>query len=166
MRRMKEFKIASLGKQTTIILWKNALLMSKNILGTVCELLLSLLFVVILYFIAYYNIPNLQPDEYNERQYFMSKFNASKDKQVFYYPNNEFVGELIADAYKVLKAHQPTLNIQLVGKNFSSAYDLSKEEKKALVAMISFPQAYTSVETIPDSVEYKIYPKEYELILN
>jgi hypothetical protein len=154
---MKERRIAGFFRQVQIILWKNLLLMSKNIFGTICELLLSGLFVLILYLIAYSSFPKLYPAKNNVPTQLNNNFYFS-NQFIYYYPNNKFIRSLMNDSLKFYD--DTTKPPELLGKNFSSAYDLSSAEKDNLLAMISFPSSYTNLNSLPDMIEYTIYSKE------
>ena len=108
--------IAGSFRQTQIILWKNLLLTRRNVVGTVFEILLSILFMAILllmlYFptISFYNDNSSRPqdviDQFNP--YFM---NYKLTGNFLYHPNTPLARDLTYRALKMINGSYGQISV-------------------------------------------------------
>ncbi|CAF0704109.1 unnamed protein product [Brachionus calyciflorus] len=157
-------KIVGFFRQIKIISWKNLLLYKQNISGIVCEILFSCLFTLIFVVLVYYSRPNN-----NARTQFESKdpvgylFAVDSNSTDFYYhPNNPFIHDLVEKSSKIMLSKNPFIKLNFIGSNLTGADKINETLRSRLFAFASFN--FTSLETIPDKVEYSIYTKEESLI--
>jgi hypothetical protein len=160
----KERKIVGFPQQVLIILWKNLMLMSKNKLGTVCELLLAALFVATMIGMNFLYLPDFRRDDPRLVPN-INKNELNITQNFYFYPNNSYVQGLVKDTYIILNAYYTTifnqsLDLLLVGTNKLTTNDLSESEKQNYFAMVAFPSNYTTAADIPDTVEYTLFPKQ------
>ena len=77
--------IAGFFRQTQIILWKNLLLTRRNVVGTVFEILLGILFMAILLLMLYFPTINYFDDNSSKPSSIYDQFNP-------YFMNNKLYG--------------------------------------------------------------------------
>ena len=104
--KVKQRKVVGFFKQTYILLWKNSILFRRNIAGTLAEVLVALIFVLILVLIRFvYDVPR-----YSDQTHSNSESNPIKNVVnfinisttnvpiIYYYPNNAYILSLITSA--------------------------------------------------------------------
>ncbi len=158
MRR--ERKIAGFFRQIGIILWKNAILFSKNISGIICELLFSISSVLLFLVLVYYVVPNyVSKTEYESASPIRYTYDDDVDNStlLYFYPNNDFIKQIVLEAKNRLVYSSSTL-LKLVPYDKPDPYNIT--DKQSIYAFISFPSNYASLDTLPDQLSYKIYTKE------
>ena len=153
-------KTAGFFRQIFIILWKNSILYRKNIIGIICELIFSSLFTIIFLWFICYSIPDETIQIFHRAKNFYSEaFNFDTDEfprdTYYYYPNEEFVKNIMQNSINLMK-----FDVKLIGTNISDAINLNDQEKKNLLALISFPSDFTSDSLNEDTIEYSIYTTE------
>ena len=155
-------KKAGFFRQISIILWKNSILYRKNIIAIICELIFSSLFTIILLLFICYSISDetIQilrrvKDFYSEA----SEFDTDEFARdtYYYYPNEGFVKNIMQNSIKLRKLEDYRFDVKLIGTNVSDAINLNDQEKKNLLALISFPSNFSSSSLNQDSIEYSIY---------
>lgn len=164
----KRRKIAGFFAQTRIIAWKNLMLYKSNRSGIACEIIFSCLFTFIFVFLVYFgNVEYEAPrvDDY-DLPIIVRGMNPGNEElqnatRMFFYPENSFVQAIASEALDLMRAYSIVpLNVTLLGANVSRGSDLSDDDKKQLFAMISFPDNFSSILTVPRNVQYSIFTKE------
>jgi hypothetical protein len=121
MDRANSKKVVGFWKQIWILLWKNWILLKRNKLGTVVEILVSLLFVVILIFLRFF-VDSIKVDEQtsttNPPRNVIDLVNTTTGRTlVLYYPNNAFIGGIVSSAVTLIQGQRPAFTA--TGKLFS-----------------------------------------------
>jgi hypothetical protein len=100
-------KVAGFLRQCLILMWKNSILFRRNIAGTIAEICVALLFVLILFLVriladtAHYNDQNLFR---NPPIPIIDQINATTNRSlIMYYPNNSFVFGIVQRAYTLIR---------------------------------------------------------------
>ncbi len=118
-------KVVGLFWQVLILTKKNFLLARRNVVGTLGELLVAFLFILILVIIRYVNDAERYEDQANivgnrsfannanQINYVVKNINLSTTFMpiVYYYPNELFVKDLMNDAFKIIQKQQPLFNV-------------------------------------------------------
>lgn len=153
----KQKKIAGFGRQAQIILWKNLLLYSKNIVGIIFELATGLLFLAILIIIL------TQDETIDKRSSSASKMSVKNMYRsgvgyIYYYPKTNLTDSLMGNVFEHLKRDNKNLNGS-IGTNVSSPLKLNETERNQIQAFYSFADnlSLNVTESFPDSIEYTIY---------
>ncbi|CAF0703608.1 unnamed protein product [Brachionus calyciflorus] len=161
---MKERKVVGFFRQILILIWKNWLLFKRNISGTIVEILVSVLFVFILLFLRFFvdsTKVNEQNITNNPIRNVLTAINVTTNRSlIMYYPNNNFVRDIVTSAYYLIKSRRPTFNANITGSSISEAAGLGSDTISNLFALISFPDSYTNPSAIPKNIKYKIYTQE------
>ena len=113
-------KVVGLFWQILILTKKNFLLARRNVVGTLGEILVALLFILILLIIRYtYDVSRYSDQanisaqtgssNANPINYVVYNINVSTNivPKIYYYPNNAYVLSLVNDSYSIIKARQP-----------------------------------------------------------
>lgn len=157
---MHERKIAGFFRQITIILWKNAILFSRNISGLICELLFSISSVLLFLVLVYYIVPQYEEKtEYraeNPIQYAYDD-DVNNSTLFYFYPNNDFIKQIVLEAKDKL-SYTTSSVLKVVPYDKPDPYNIT--DKQAIYAFVSFPSSYVSLDSLPDKLDYKIYTKE------
>ena len=158
-------KIAGFFRQIFIILWKNSILFRRNKTGIICELIFSSLFTLIFLLLVYFANPDYRLKSFNKETSVLSDIiNDDTDEfaknTYYYYPNEEFVKNIMQNSIKLMKLADYGFNVKLIGTNISDAINFNDQEKKNILALISFPSNFTSDSLKQDSIEYSIYTTE------
>ena len=115
-------QVAGFFRQLQILLWKNSLLFQRNVLGTLCEILLSVGFIAILLLIRYIVESVQYKDQanpfYNVIDYFQ---NFAGHYIILYYPDSPVVKQIIQNAYFLIKTRKPWLNATSRFRHFGCA---------------------------------------------
>ena len=110
----KERQVVGFFRQTIILFWKNSLLFRRNISGTICEVFVALLFLIILLFMRFFVDSNKYVDqnvENNPLKYLLSSINVTSQRSlIMYYPNNAYIQGIVEQAYQIIKTIQPAFN--------------------------------------------------------
>lgn len=111
---MKEHQVVGVGRQILILMWKNGLLFRRNKLGTICEILVALLFVFILVFLRFF-VDSTHFDDQDYRRNpavpVISNINVTTNRSlIMYWPDNVFVQSVVSNAYDLIKAQKPDFN--------------------------------------------------------
>ena len=111
---IKDRQVVGFFRQNLILFWKNGLLFRRNISGTICEILVALLFLLILVMMRYFVDSaqfNDQDSTTNPLLYLLLNVNVSTGRNlILYYPNNEFVRNIVLNAYITIKTIKPMFN--------------------------------------------------------
>jgi hypothetical protein len=158
-------KIAGFFRQIFIILWKNSILFRRNKTGILCELIFSSLFTLIFILLVYFAIPNYRMKSVDDEVNVINVIiNDDSDEFLrntyYYYPNTEFVKSIMQNSVNLMKIANYAFNVKLIGTNISDAINFNNQEKKSLLALISFSSNFSSDSLHKDSIEYSIYTTE------
>lgn len=114
MGKQKERKVAGFFRQILILLWKNSILFRRNISGTLVEILVALLFVIIMIFLRFFVDSTKvaeQSASTNLIRNIVDSINVTtKREYLLYYPNNAFIQGIVTSAYLFIKSARPTFN--------------------------------------------------------
>lgn len=95
----KTLKIANLPKQVLILMGKNFIMFRRNLIGTIVEIICPILFLLILFIMRYFVEKIIYPQQYNMPRYYQTLFFPQQNSQirnlVLYYPNTEFIQNLV-----------------------------------------------------------------------
>nr|APD26552.1 ATP-binding cassette transporter subfamily A member 3-like X2 protein [Brachionus koreanus] len=163
LKNMKERKVVGFFRQFLILFWKNWVLFKRNIAGTITEICVSLIFVLILLILRFF-VDSSRIDEQNATNNpnfnVLSLINATTNRTfIMYYPNNAFIEGIVTNAYNLIKTQKPIFNATIVGSSTSEATSLNSETISKLFALVSFPDSYTS-GILPGKIRYKIFTQE------
>jgi hypothetical protein len=113
-------KVVGLFWQILILTKKNFLLARRNVVGTLGEILVALLFVLILLIIRYvYDVTRYSDQanisaqtgstNANPINYVVYNINVSTNfiPKIYYFPNNPYVTSLVTAAFNIIQARQP-----------------------------------------------------------
>ena len=117
-------KVVGLFWQVLILSKKNFLLARRNVVGTLGELLVAFLFILILVIIRYVNDAERYEDQANilgngsfatnanQINFVVKNINVSTNFTpiVYYYPDEPFVRHLMSGALKIIEKQQPLFN--------------------------------------------------------
>ena len=104
----KQRKVVGIFRQTLLLFWKNSILFRRNISGTIAEILVAFLFVIILLFLRYF----IDTPHYNDQ--INTSFSnpvlnviefinrTSGRPNIMYYPDNKFVKQIVERAYELI----------------------------------------------------------------
>jgi hypothetical protein len=111
---MKERQVVGFFRQSVILFWKNSLLFRRNVSGTICELVVSLLFLLILLILRYF-VDNIsysdQDSTTNPLIYVTAAINTTTSRNyIYYYPNNAYIRAIVARAYQIIRSTTPTFS--------------------------------------------------------
>ena len=164
MAEIESRKVVGFFRQIIILLWKNSILFRRNISGTLAEILVALLFLVILLFLRFFvdstKISDQDSTKYPVRNVIDYINVTSKRGLIMYYPNNAYVQTIVNDAYQLITTQKPLFNATLVGSQYADAADLDSSTVSNLFALVSFPSTMVDSSTIPANLQYKIYSQE------
>lgn len=154
-------KIAGFFKQIQIISWKNLLLYRKNVSGLLSEIIFSCLFTLIFVILVYYSRPQYKSkNEFNPTMPVQNFFNEEifNTTDYYYYPNNQFIRDLVINSSKIIIKKNFYLNLNFMGSNFSTAEKVNETLRNKMFAFVSFN--FSSFDSMPEKIEYTIYTKE------
>ena len=131
--KLAERKVVGFFQQIRIILWKNTLLMLKNKIGTLIELIMPLLLMGALFLIIYLDSDSMSNDyknsvfdPINEFNYGISSYNLTAN--YLYHPDNELARSIVMSTIDRLRMYfrvglngegcQPYCDFRLNGKSF------------------------------------------------
>nr|UOU03317.1 ATP-binding cassette subfamily A3-like 4 [Brachionus rubens] len=158
-------RIAGFFRQIQIISWKNLLLYRQNISGLVCEILFSCLFTLIFVVLVYYSRPvKTYGKDFNpiKPMVYFKNDEIVNTTDYYYYPNNQFIREIVVKSTdKFLKFNQ-FLNLKFIGSDLSMPESINETIRNRMFAFVSFN--FTSLETIPDAIEYSIHTMESSIV--
>lgn len=157
--------IAGLTRQIVILLWKNAILFRRNILGMLSEILCPFLFLSILLIMRHF-IPRIEiTDRVSPRSVLkipmpeLQEMNVETNRnKIFYYPNTKFIKDIIDRAAENIRINNPDFKPQVIGSNLPHAQKLDTNSILNMFGFISFPASYGS--SLPNNVEYTIFTQE------
>lgn len=101
-----ERKIAGTFRQFIILFWKNGKLFRRNIWGTLAEILMALVFILMILFLRYFvdlTVYNDQTTMTNPPMGIFDRANASNRSYIYYYPNNPFIASIVTNAYNLIQ---------------------------------------------------------------
>lgn len=154
-------KIAGFFRQIQIISWKNLLLYRKNISGLLSEVIFSCLFTLIFVILVYYSKPQIFAKEEQKLSIPVTNFfneEIFNTTDYYYYPNNEFIRELVINSSKIILAKNAYLKLNYIGANYSNAEKVNETLRNRIFAFVAFN--FSSFESIPEKIEYTIFTKE------
>ena len=109
-----ERKVVGFFRQSVILFWKNGLLFRRNISGTIAEIFVALLFLLILVFMRFFVDSNKYEDQNsttNPLKYLMTTINVTSNRNlIMYYPNNAYIQGIVENAYQMIKLIVPAFN--------------------------------------------------------
>ncbi len=108
--KTQERKIAGRFRQFVILFWKNGKLFRRNIWGTLAEILMAFIFILMIVFLRYFvdiTIFNDSNSRTNPALGLFDKVNASNRSFIYYYPNNSFTQSIVTNAYTLINARSP-----------------------------------------------------------
>lgn len=109
-----ERKVVGFFRQSVILFWKNGLLFRRNISGTIAEIFVALLFLLILVFMRFFVDSNKYEDQNsttNPLRYLMTTINVTSNRNlIMYYPNNAYIQGIVENAYQMIKLIVPAFN--------------------------------------------------------
>lgn len=100
-----ERKIASVLRQFIILFWKNGKLFRRNVWGTLAEILMAFIFVLIILFLRFFIDLTVFSDQSNMTNPPLGIFdraNSSNRSFIYYYPNNAFIQSIVTNAYQLI----------------------------------------------------------------
>ena len=110
---VKQRKVVGVFRQTLILFWKNSLLFRRNISGTIAEILVAFIFVLILLLLRYFiDTPHYQ-DQTNTNLsnpvLNVASFvnDTSGRYNILYYPNNDFISDIMKRAKDLIIQANP-----------------------------------------------------------
>ena len=164
MAEIESRKVVGFFRQIVILLWKNSILFRRNISGTLAEILVALLFLVILLFLRFFvdSTKISDPDSpKNPVRNVIDYINVtSKRGLIMYYPNNAYVHAIVNESYYLIQAQRPAFNATIVGSQYADAADLDSATVSNLFALVSFPSTMVDAASIPANLQYKIFSQE------
>lgn len=112
-----EREIAGRFRQCIIMFWKNSLLFRRNVWGTLAEIFMAFLFALIILLLRYFVDVTVYPDQsstngttfisYNPLLGLFDAVNASNLTNIYFYPNNSFIQEIVTNAYTLINTAKP-----------------------------------------------------------
>ena len=164
MPEIESRKVVGFFRQSVILLWKNSILLRRNISGTIAEILVALIFVFILLFIRYFSDSTSvseQNSTINKVRNVIEYVNFTTNRSlIMYYPNNAYVQSIVNDAYSLIRSQVPMFKAVIVGSSTDDASNLDATTVSNLFALVSFPNTMASAATIPTNLKYTIYTQE------
>ena len=79
-------------------------------MGTLAEILMAFLFVLIIILLRYFVDITTYPDQNSFSNPVLGVFdlaNSSNRSLIYYHPNNSFIQEIVTDAYNLINAQSP-----------------------------------------------------------
>jgi hypothetical protein len=114
MTNIEDRQVVGFLRQAVILFWKNGLLFKRNIAGTICEILVALLFLAILLLMRYFVDVSSFSDQdsvTNRLIYVTAAINATTGRNlIMYYPDNPFIQGIAQQAYQIIKHIRPDFN--------------------------------------------------------
>jgi hypothetical protein len=109
-----ERKVVGFFRQSVILFWKNSLLFRRNISGTIAEIFVALLFLLILVFMRFF-VDSTKYEDHNAAtnplRYLMTTINVTSNRNlIMYYPNNAYIQGIVDNAYQMIKLIVPAFN--------------------------------------------------------
>ncbi|RNA03984.1 ATP-binding cassette sub-family A member 3-like isoform X2 [Brachionus plicatilis] len=158
---MNRVKLAGFLVQIRILMWKMLIILRRNVVGSLLEICCPYLFVSFLILIRYFierfkmktfsympvNILELNPMTFDQQR-----------NLILYYPNTEFVRNLVNDAASLLSDKNPNFSPLIFGVNVSSAFMLQSSVISKVAVFYSFPMNITNL--IPENIKYSIFTQE------
>ena len=103
----KERKIAGKFKQFRILFWKNGKLFRRNIWGTLGEILMAFLFVLMILLLRFFVDSSAYSDQNAKLTGVFDRLNTSNRTLIYYYPNNAFIQELVMNSVTLISNRWP-----------------------------------------------------------
>ena len=99
-------------EQLRILLWKNLILLKRNVLGTLFELTLSVFFVFTLLIIRYI-VERYHFDQQSNPSYYVIDYfrNLADHNLLLFYPNTPVVNRIVNHAYDLIKSRKQWANL-------------------------------------------------------
>lgn len=139
-------KLAGYFEQCLIVTWKNLLIYKEQKLGIIFEFIYPLLFVGLAWLLL--STVVLPSPGLGDSSSFTERYYESYPANLYYYPDNQVIGELMSRAFR-------DNNVNLIAVNTTTPRLDGK------VMFVSFPSQYDSWQAINSSViEYTIYSTE------
>ena len=164
MPEIESRKVVGFLRQIIILLWKNSILLRRNISGTIAEILVTLIFVFILLFIRFFVDSTRISDENsanNTARNVIEKINFTLRRDlIMYYPNNAYVQTIVNDSYSLIRSQMPMFHATIVPSPVEDGANLDSTIVSNLFALVSFPSTLSSAATIPANLQYKIFTQE------
>ena len=79
-------------------------------------------------------------------------------KKIFYYPNTQFIKEIVQNAAHNIRSNNPSFIPEVIGSNLPNALKLDKNSILNMSGFVSFPASYNS--SLPNNVEYTVFTQE------
>ena len=99
-------------KQFFILSYKNALLLKRNIVGTIFEISLSIFFVLTLLMVRNIVERVYVPEQINPSYYLIDYFQAlAGHNLILFYPNNPLIERIVNNAYSIIKTRKYWLTL-------------------------------------------------------
>jgi hypothetical protein len=111
--------ISGFRRQLAILLWKNAILLKRNVIGTIFELGLSIFFVFTLVIIRYI-VERYRYDQQMNPTYYVIDFfrNLADHNLLLFYPNTPVVSRIVNHAYDLIKSRKQWANLTGIMRHF------------------------------------------------
>ena len=107
-----EHKVVGVFKQIWILLWKNWILFKRNISGTIAEVGVAFLFLLILLVLRFFVDATQSSDQALISTSPLDSINVTTGRYyIYYYPNNAFVQSIVSNAVTFIKASVPLFNV-------------------------------------------------------
>lgn len=107
-------KVVGVFSQIRILLWKNRILFQRNTSGTLAELLVAFLFVLILLVLRFFVDSARFPDQTSNitvARSILSSVNVSSNRSlIMYYPNNPFIQTIVVSAFALIRTASSRFN--------------------------------------------------------
>ena len=116
---VKQRKVVGALSQTRILFWKNSLLFRRNVSGTLAEIFVALLFVLMLLLIRYFADTAHVADETNTLKSnpvlnVVDFLNVTSGRpNIIFYPNNDFVRSIVSRACQLINVSVSKFNATL-----------------------------------------------------
>lgn len=124
MAEIRSRRVVGILGQIWILMWKNWVLFKRNISGTLVEILVSYVFLLLLLLLRFFVDVSLYPDQNNTAYSPLQYLNTSTDGRyrLMYYPNDNSIKAIIDDAVAMMKSVKPQFNV--TGSNCYIIYSI------------------------------------------
>jgi hypothetical protein len=158
-----KLRIANFPRQLLILQWKNFILLKRNKIGTLVELLCPILFISFLLVIRHFIdrikfVSNPQFNRPNNIFEFSAALTEQKRNIIAFYPNSQIILNLVQNSIKLIKSFNPMFTPIVLSHNESSIKGLDENTINNLLVFYSFPAE--SESDLPDNVRYSIFTQE------
>ena len=160
LAKPKEIRqVAGFVKQIRLLAWKNLLLSIRNIGAFILEILAPILVIGILVLIRYFASVFSYPAQSNSLANVFDLFSPTTDSPIIlYYPNNNFVRNIVTNAVSIIQSNVPSFNPNITASTVSNGSLLDSNTLSNLSVFIAFPYTYNA--SLPKAVQYTIYSQE------